>query len=147
MIHDERTDERWDERAAGCEVTGQSELTGHRSECLTTIDEVRTGNSTAWRMISSPWLIKQKQIYWTFCLDLLGGTCHREQTWSGDSRRSPNPRSSRFCRPSQWRWVCCPGYTNTEDQRLRGSLKILIDCQGSRDATKPMRSGCQWHQV
>lgn len=37
------------------------------------------------------------------------GTCHREQTWSGDSRRSPDPRSSRFCPQNRWRSACCPG--------------------------------------
>lgn len=31
-----------------------------------------------------------------------GGTCRRGRTWSGGSRQSPNPRSSRFCQRSRW---------------------------------------------
>lgn len=53
---------------------------------------------------------------------LWGGTCHRGQTWSGDSRQSPNPRSSRFCQQNRWRLACCPG----RRKRRREALLLVI---------------------
>lgn len=98
-----KADERWDERAAGVKSQGGWSLQSPWPQHMRSELETPQSGQSVRRHIVHLWTKTQHARNWVFGLDLLAVTCHHEQTWSGGSRQSLNPRSSRFCQQSRWR--------------------------------------------